>query len=249
MTTAMAAAVPFVEAPWASPPTVDLANVGAQRGGVSILQDVTARIPHGACTAIIGPNGAGKTTLLRCLLGLLPHTGTITRRFRRLGYVPQRLALDRSLPLTAEEALTIAISDRPVFLGLSRAHRERARTLLAEVCADHLAQRPLGGLSGGELQRVMLAQALGRDPDLLVLDEPGTGLDTHGHRLCCDLTADARRRRGITQVMVSHDLDIVAAHADHVILLDRTVLKQGPPSEVLVPTTLDRAFGHHGAHA
>ena len=194
----MSASVPFVEAPWASKPTVTLEDVGATRGEVTILRAVTARIPHGACTAIIGPNGAGKTTLLRCLLGLLPHTGTITRRFQRLGYVPQRLALDRSLPLTAEEALTIAVSDRPIFLGLSKAHRERARALLAEVCADHLAQRPLGGLSGGELQRVMLAQALGREPDLLVLDEPGTGLDTHGHRLCCDLTADARKRRGIT---------------------------------------------------
>ena len=245
----MAAPLPFLEAPWASPPTVDLHEVGAMHGEVTVLNDVTARMPHAACTAIIGPNGAGKTTLLRCLLGLLPHTGTITRRFTRLGYVPQRLALDRSLPLTAEEALTIAISDRPLFLGISAAHKARAKALLAEVCADHLAQRPLGTLSGGELQRVMLAQALGREPDLLVLDEPGTGLDTHGHRLCCDLTADARRRRGITQVMVSHDLDIVAAHADHVILLDRTVIRQGPPSVVLVPEVLDQAFGRHGAHA
>ena len=93
----------------------------------------------------------------------------------------------------------------------------------------------------------MLAQALSRDPDLLVLDEPGTGLDTHGHRLCCDLTADARKRRGITQIMVSHDLDIVAAHADHIILLNRTVIREGSPAEVLRPEVLDLAFGHHSA--
>ena len=159
--------------------------------GVSILDAVTATVPRGGCTAVVGPNGAGKTTLLMALLGQVPVQGEVRiaplpdGRAPRIGYVPQRLQFDRGLPLTVGDFLVMGMQRSPLWWGIRSRHRTAARELLRAVRAEPLERRRLGALSGGELQRVLLALALQRDPDLLVLDEPAAGVDVQGGYLFC----------------------------------------------------------------
>lgn len=226
-------------------------HISVSLGGVSILDDVSASVPCGECVAVVGPNGAGKTTLLLALLNQVPYQGNIHifatsgGRVPRLGYVPQRLQFDRGLPLTVTDFLVMGSQRRPLWLGVKAAHRDRARALLTSVGADTLERRLIGALSGGELQRVLLALALQQDPDLLVLDEPTAGVDLRGGSLFCELLDRLRRERGFTQLMVSHDLATVTHHASHVILLNRRVAAEGLPKEVLTPAHLSAVFGLH----
>lgn len=225
-------------------------KVTVRRSGLSILDGVNAVVPEGGCTVIVGPNGAGKTTLLLALLGEVPYRGSIrlrpgARGALRIGYVPQRIALDRGMPLTVTEFLALGEQFRPLWLGVRRDVRRKARELLDMVHAAHLADRRLGALSGGEMQRVLLALALQRVPELLVLDEPSAGVDFEGEHLFCDLLEELRARRGFTQLMVSHDLGMVAHHATHVICLKRRVVAEGDPAAVLTPETLNALFGLH----
>ncbi|MEW6521803.1 MAG: metal ABC transporter ATP-binding protein, partial [Thermodesulfobacteriota bacterium] len=151
--------------------------------GVPILERVNASVPRGSWTNIVGPNGAGKTTLILALLGMLPYSGKI--RFGngggrpRIGYVPQRFAFDRGMPITVMEFMLMGRQRLPFWFGC-RGGRGPARELLAAVHADKLESRLLGALSGGEMQRVLLALALQEEPDLLVLDEPTAGVDFQG---------------------------------------------------------------------
>ena len=238
----------------AAPPALTFDNLVIERGGVPVLEAVTACVPRGSCTAIIGPNGAGKTSLLLALLGELPYRGRI--RFPaseaqggggrpRIGYVPQRLDFDRGLPLSVAEFLSLGFQRRPLWFGLSRVRRREAKAALARVGAEHLARRRLGALSGGELQRALLALALMQEPELLVLDEPAAGVDFQGEQLFCELLDSLRRSRGFTQLMVSHDLATVTHHATHVICLNRRVVAEGPPGEALTAENLSRIFGLH----
>ncbi|MBQ9336029.1 MAG: metal ABC transporter ATP-binding protein [Lentisphaeria bacterium] len=232
---------------------VRIRDLGVRIGSVTILENVTATIPRGVCTAIVGPNGAGKTTLARSILGELPHTGTIefgvdgkfTPRPPRFGYVPQKLNFDRDMPLTVLEYLASGLVRRPVFFGVGRKFRAQAADYLEQVECLKLIDRPLGALSGGELQRVLLAQALMQDPDILLLDEPAAGIDFKGEQLLCELLEKFRRKLGFTQLMVSHDLSMVAAHAAHVICINRTVFAAGAPGEVLTQEVLHETFGLH----
>jgi zinc transport system ATP-binding protein len=224
-------------------------DVSVVLGGVPILDGVSAVAPKGSCTAIVGPNGAGKTTMLLALLGYLPYRGRIALDSGnvkpRIGYVPQRLDFDRGMPLTVLEFLVLGGQRRPLWLGMPKRRRRRALELLASVRAGELARRKLGALSGGELQRVLLALALGQDPDLLVLDEPAAGVDFQGEHVFCELLESLRARHGFTQLMVSHDLATVTHHATHVICLNRRVAAQGPPHEVLNDVNLAAIFGPH----
>jgi zinc transport system ATP-binding protein len=219
------------------------------RGGVSILDRVTATTPKGSCTAIIGPNGAGKTTLLLALLGEIPYQGRIhlsgDGRLPRIGYVPQRLNFDRGMPLTVIEFLVMGAQKTPLWFGVNKDLRRRARETLAQVQAEHLADRAIGALSGGELQRVLLALALRQEPELLVLDEPAAGVDFQGEHIFCELLDDLRRTKGFTLLMVSHDLATVTHHATHVICLNRRVAAEGPPRETLTDENLTAIFGIH----
>ena len=219
-------------------------------GGVRILENVSAAVPRGSATAIIGPNGAGKTTLLLSLLGQVPYSGRIRvgnshPGGARLGYVPQRLDFDRGMPLTVMDTMAMGEQRRPLWLGTSRRRREEALRLLGQVKAEHLARRRLGALSGGELQRVLLALAIQQRPEILILDEPSSGVDIGGGSLLCELLEGLRKERGFTQVMVTHDLSMVTAHADHVICLNRRVLGQGATSTTLTADVLAATFGIH----
>jgi zinc transport system ATP-binding protein len=196
---------------------------------------------------LVGPNGAGKTTLLRILLGLQrPSAGSAWRRpGLRIGYLPQRLAIDETLPLTVRRLLALA----------GPAGKERIDAALAEVGAKPLASMPVQALSGGELQRVLLARALLREPDLLVLDEPVQGVDVTGQGELYALIRHIRDRRGCGVLLVSHDLHLVMAASDEVVCLNRHVCCSGHPETVTRHPAYRALFGdaiavyaHHHDH-
>jgi zinc transport system ATP-binding protein len=230
---------------------IEIEGVSVRADGAVILEDVTASVPMGKLCALIGPNGAGKTTLLMTMLGLVPHSGQV--RFcgcgphgsgvPRVGYVPQRLDFDRSAPVSVLDFLCLAGQRRPLFFGRRRRWVESSLAALARVGGAHLAGRALGRLSGGELQRVLLAQVLLDEPHVILLDEPVSGVDAAGEQLFLDLVREITASSERTVLMVSHDISVVAERAEHVIALNRTVLAQGPPAEVLTTASLLRLFG------
>jgi zinc transport system ATP-binding protein len=161
-----------------------------------------------------------------------------------VGYVPQRLTLDARLPLTVRDVFGLALSRRPLFLGVPRWVSERAQQLLEEVGMPGILDFPVEGLSGGQLQRVLLSLALEPSPELLLLDEPAAGIDFKDQNRFYELITGINRKTGITVVLVSHDLAMISAHADHVLCLQGGSIKcQGPPSEILTPMNLSVTFG------
>lgn len=231
---------------------VCLNRVSIALDGHTVLSEVSTRLEPGVINALIGPNGAGKTTLIGAILGTTPYRGTITFEGLdtppRIGYVPQRAQAEVGAPLTVADILASGLSPRPVFTGASRTVRKRIRDVLETVdIADRLDRR-LDALSGGEFQRVMLAQALLREPDLLILDEPNTGMDIIGHQLFCGLVERVHRRREVTTLLVTHDMGVVTDHAQRAIGLNRSIQFQGPVPDVLVGENLVSLFGPHTLH-
>ncbi|MCL6559425.1 MAG: metal ABC transporter ATP-binding protein [Firmicutes bacterium] len=227
-----------------------LKNFGVTIGKTEILRDIDLHIHCGELTALVGPNGAGKTTLLKAILGEIHHTGELSfldaedcRRKPVVGYVPQRLDFDPGAPVSVLDLFSACLSSRPVCLGHSRRIRERALVSLAGVQADHLSDRRLGDLSGGELQRVLLAMALDPSPDLLLLDEPVSGIDVQGKELFYDLVSNLRRQYDLSIILVSHDWGLVSRYADRIVLLDRTVQCCGTPEEVFSNEKMLRTYG------
>jgi zinc transport system ATP-binding protein len=248
-------------APLATGFVLRVRNVSVTMGGVQVLTNVTFEPAVGKLNAIIGPNGAGKTTLLRAILGLVPYTGLIELGRRadgrplRLGYVPQYLDFDHGMPMSVMDFMCSGLQRRPLWLG----HQARARRIalqhLERVGAAGWEHRPLGRLSGGELQRVLLAMALTAEPDVLLLDEPVAGVDVAGEQLFCDLLGSLQRERRYTMLLVSHDLSIVTEHAQYIVCLNQTVQCQGNTLETLTAENLRALYrfdvglyGHSSAH-
>jgi zinc transport system ATP-binding protein len=235
-------------------------------GGNMILRGVTTALAREKITALIGLNGSGKTTLLRAILKEIPYTGKIEFRCghdhsrptpQYVGYVPQRLRNDASLPLTVRDLLALALQRRPLFLGISRRTTRLMKELLERVwMAPDLLDRPVEKLSGGELQRVLLALALRPSPELLLLDEPASGIDFQHATKFYDLLGELNRQTKVTIVLVSHELSVVSRHAHHVICLkDGRVRCEGRPDEIVAGKMLDEIFGkekglyaHHHGH-
>jgi len=232
-------------------PAVAFDDVSVRIDGLTILENICAEVPRGSATAIIGPNGAGKTTLLLALLGQIAYQGHIrvtpVQRGKpvRLGYVPQKLDFDRGMPLTVMEMMVMGHQRRPLWLGCASKAARAAKDALAAVEAEHLARRPAGALSGGELQRVLLALAIRQEPEILILDEPAAGVDIGGEHLLCELFDRLRIERGFTQIIVTHDLSLVTAHATDVICLNRRVTGTGPVRTTLNTDVLAATFGIH----
>ncbi|MDR2611900.1 MAG: metal ABC transporter ATP-binding protein [Deltaproteobacteria bacterium] len=226
-------------------PAVEVSRLGVSLGRYEILRNVSLTVPPRRQTVVIGPNGAGKSTLVRAILGEIDHTGAIaySPERPRFGYVPQRLDFDRHLPLTVAEFMALGRSRWPVWLGTPRRVRAESLERLAMVRAEHLHPRPLGSLSGGESQRVFLARALMADPDILVLDEPATGVDVIGEQLLCEILEGFKR--DFTVLMVSHDLAAARAHGDWIVCLNRTVVAEGAPEDIFRPEIISLAFGIH----
>lgn len=206
-------------------PLLEAAGVTHRYGPRTILSGVDLSVQAREIVCLIGPNGAGKTTLLRILMGLLrPTEGSLRRRAElRMGYLPQHFRIDEAIPLTVRRLMTLT---RPA--GRAEIHRA-----LDEVGAPHLINQSVHGLSGGELQRVLLARTLLRDPDLLVLDEPVQGIDVTGQFELYDLIARLRTTRGCGVLMISHDLHLVMGATDRVICLNQHVCCSGHPETVL----------------
>jgi zinc/manganese transport system ATP-binding protein len=233
-------------------PAIELEDVSVALGGRVVLRDVSFRIEPGEFVACIGPNGAGKSTLLRLLLGLVPPSGgsvklfgrTVRRGNRLVGYVPQHQDFPESMPLRARDMVALGI-DGSHFGPLisSRAKAESVERVLEEVRATPYADAPVSQLSGGEQQRLMLAQALVGDPDLLLLDEPLANLDLRSRRDVVDLVTDVSRSRGIAVLFVAHDVNPLLACIDRVLFIanGRTVI--GAPDAVIQDDVLSNLFG------
>lgn len=223
-----------------------------------MLEDITFKAGTGDFVAIVGPNGAGKTTLLRVLLGLVePADGRVRVGGRSpsatnsglIGYVPQVKTLDRTFPARAIDLVLTALRQRWPF-SIRSSEYNRAMDVLERVGGRELADRSLGELSGGELQRVYLARSLIRKPKLILLDEPATGVDVTGASDFYGVLEEDQAARGTTVLMVTHDWNAAYHHASHVLLIDGTQVSYGPPSSALTEECLRQAFGHIGhAHA
>ncbi len=210
-------------------------RISVRLGGADVVQSVSLALDPGEIVTILGPNGSGKSTLLRALLGIVPVSqGRVVRAAGlRLGYVPQRLAIDPSLPITVRRFLSLPhrTSDRQAAAALTRAG-------LPEV-----AGRQMAALSGGQLQRVLLARALLSDPQVLVLDEPTQGLDQPGEAAFYRLIEEVRQATGAAVLMVSHDLHVVMAASDRVICLNGHICCEGTPQVVSTAPEYRALFG------
>lgn len=209
-------------------------GLGVRRAGRDLLVDAELLLETGKIVTLIGPNGAGKTTLVRTILGLMkPDRGHLYRRpGLRIGYMPQKLHIDPSLPLSVKRFLTLGGTPR---LPLDE--------VMALAGITHLCDARLQSLSGGETQRVLLARALLRDPDLLVLDEPVQGVDVRGQAELYELINTIRQRQGCGVLLVSHDLHLVMANTDTVVCLNQHICCQGRPEEVTIDPAYLELFG------
>ncbi len=223
----------------AASPLVVLRSVGVRRGAHTILSDIDLTVDSGEVLTVIGPNGGGKTTLLKVVLGLIkPDEGSVSQRpGLRIGYVPQRLPLDSTLPMSVGRLMCLTRRHTGAVIG----------SALAETGVAHLVDAAVTTLSGGELQRVLIARALLAKPELLVLDEPVQGVDFSGEVALYEKIADIRRRHGCGILLVSHDLHVVMAASDRVVCLNRHVCCAGVPNEVAEAPEYLRLFGPRAA--
>lgn len=216
------------------PLALDVQHLSVVLRDRTILNDISFAVPAGTTTAIIGPNGAGKTVLLRALIGALPSTGLIHwAAGTRLGYVPQKLDIDRDVPVTAGDFL--------------RAHPARPRSITDLVTQVGLPPQtvdyPIGELSGGQFQRLLVAFALAGSPTVLLLDEPTAGVDEPGEERLLELVRRHQRERGLTVLLISHELTVVARDAANVLCLSPGRAWFGPPRHVLTPALLEELYG------
>ncbi len=220
---------------------VGLDGVGVQRGGRWLVRGVTFDVHAGEIVTLIGPNGSGKSTTARAIVGIFPpDEGKVARRRGlRVGYVPQKLAVDPTLPITVERLMTLT----------ARHTADEIAAALAEVGIPHLAKAQVQSLSGGEFQRALLARAMLRRPDLLVLDEPVQGVDYIGEAALYELIGRVRDRTGCGVLLISHDLHIVMAATDTVICLNGHVCCRGTPQAVAGDPQYRKLFGQRAAGA
>ena len=225
-------------------PAIEFANLNLTLGNTEILRDVSFKVRAGTVHCIVGANGGGKTSLVRSLLGQMPHTGRIDvhwRDGRVIGYVPQALDFDKSLPITVADFMAMACQRRPVFLGVAKARRIEIAALLERLGLEGKLRAKLGSLSGGERQRVLFAQALIPEPALLVLDEPMTALDLAGKEIL-EKAIVAFVKVGGTALWINHDIVQVHGLADALTYVDHRVLLDGAPREVLATGTAAQLF-------
>lgn len=235
-------------------PAVEAEALSVRFGEHLALDSISLRLPKAAFMAIIGPNGAGKSTFLKVLLGLLEPTSGSVRVLGKaprsvppesIGYVPQIKTLERSFPAVALDLVLTGLLGRWPW-RVRAAERSLALGAMERTTTAHLADRPIGHLSGGELQRVYLARSLVRRPRLILLDEPASGMDALGEADMYDRLEDYQNETGATVLMITHDWQVARHHADFVFVMDRRLVSFGPPDQSLSEESLRRAFGHAG---
>ncbi len=217
-----------------SRPLITLSGVTKHYRQQAAVKDISFTISSGEITTLIGPNGAGKTTLLKLILELeRPDSGNITRQpGLRIGYMPQKLNIDPTLPITTLRFLQLASKDRFA-----------CKAALKRVGIGHLAGSPIQALSGGEMQRTLLARALLRSPELLILDEPVQGVDIIGQEALYQIICDLRDEFGCAVLMVSHDLHLVMSATDNVLCLNQHICCHGSPEQVSGDQAFMELFG------
>lgn len=233
---------------------VEIKNLSLNYGEIKVLEDLNLTIPEGSFVSIVGPNGAGKTTFMKILLGLVKYDSGEIKIYGKtpdkvdpalIGYVPQIKTMDRSFPALAIELVTSGISRRWPWSVKGNA-KQKSLEALSLVKAENLANRTLSELSGGELQRVCLARSIVRNPRLVVLDEPATGIDAIGEADLYNLLEAYQQKSNATILMITHDWHVAHHHSDFVLLLNRKQISFGPPAEALSENNLRTAFGHLG---
>ena len=225
-------------------------------GSEQILQDINMHVHCGELVALIGPNGAGKSTFLKAVLGQRDYDGVIAfsapgqrDRRPRIGYVPQSPNFDPGDPVSVADLFACCMSKRPAFLGLGKSMRKTVLECLERVHGEDLIDKRVGTLSGGELQRVLLALALEPLPNILILDEPLSGVDVEGMTTLMDMLDEIRKTYDLSILMTTHDFTTLEKYADQVVLMDKTVLAQGKPKDVLASEAFHRAFHTGGGKA
>lgn len=237
-------------------PIISVHNLVVKFGHDRVLDGITFDVEKGAMVAIIGPNGSGKTTLIRTILGLeTAHGGeiqifgqTIAQVREKTGYVPQRFTFDREFPIKVVEFLRLRASTGTSKHALSH--------VLSEVgLRDSIAHKRLGEISGGELQRVLIAQAILNKPEILFMDEPTAGIDASGEETLLQIIARLNKHHGTTILFITHEIDVVSRIFSQVICVNRELVCHGAPKVALNESTLKRLFGsetnlyeHHRAH-
>lgn len=233
---------------------VEVKNLSLSYGDIKVLEDLNFSIPESAFVSIVGPNGAGKTTLMKILLGLIKvdlgevkifgkHPDEIDPQL--IGYVPQIKTMDRNFPALAIELVASGLIRKWPW-SVKGVDKENSIKALEMVKAEHLALRPITELSGGELQRVCLARSIVRNPKLVVLDEPATGIDAIGEADLYNLLEKYQQNSKATVLMITHDWHVAHHHSDFVLLLNRKQVSFGHPEEALSEQNLRTAFGHIG---
>ena len=218
-------------------PLLSVKNLGVILEGRTIIRDLSFEVCEADCVAIIGPNGAGKTVLLKTLLGIIPYEGEIRWGHEaRLGYVPQKIAADRHLPLSARDLLAA----KARFLKLPGAEIEQVSTELG--LTNDLLSTSIGTLSGGQFQKVLIAFALLGRPNVLLFDEPTASLDELTEERIYELLQSLQKKRGLTVLLVSHDLSVVYRSANMVLCLSKGKPCMGPPKEILTPAMLQELY-------
>ncbi len=231
---------------------VELENVSVKSGKDILLDNVNIEFHCGQLTALIGRNGAGKTTLLKAILGERNYTGKIyyekhdgkEMKHPTIGYVPQQLLFDKSMPVSVADFMMATKIKRPVWSGYAKQQKQELKKRLEEINCAHVLDRKLGALSGGELQRVLLTMAIEPMPDLLILDEPVSGVDATGLDLFYKKVTFLRNTYHIAVLLVSHDLALIRRYADKVVLLDKTVTEQGDAEDVFQTKAFQETFGY-----
>ncbi len=226
-------------------------NISVTIGKDEILKDVSIHVHCGQLTVIIGRNGAGKTTLLKAILGEVKHTGDISfvdkkdnlAKRIKIGYVPQSINVEKHMPTTVYDMFASCICHVPVFLKKDKKIYEEIKEHLKIFGADSLIDKSIGDLSGGELQRVLISIATKPTPNLLILDEPVSGIDKNGINDFYQIISKLKQEYDMSIILVSHDLELAGKYADKVILLDKEVIKEGTPKEVFNSLEFKKRFG------
>ncbi len=222
-------------------------------GGDKILRDVNLHVHCGEMVALIGPNGAGKSTFLKAVLGQREYDGLIAfsepgqrSKKPRIGYVPQSPSFDPSDPITVADLFACCMSSRPAFLGLGKKMEAKVLDCLDRVHGRELLHKRVGTLSGGELQRVLLALALEPLPNILILDEPLSGVDVEGMHALMEMLDEIRRTYDLSILMTTHDFAMLPKYADQAVLIDHAVMASGEPEAVLSSEAFQKAFHMKG---
>lgn len=229
--------------------------------GEDAISGITFTLEKGTITMVIGPNGSGKSTLVKSILGLIPYTGKVSifgktgqKGLSHVSYVTQRFEFDRNFPMTVYELISLYMEENSHIFR--HTNKNKVTSVLAKLGIEDLIDRPISSLSGGQLQRVLLARALANDPRLLILDEPEAGVDAGAEQSFYDLIDALVEKEKLTVLVASHDLDVIFTYADNVLCINKKLVCNGSPKTALNEETFHKLYGmnikyyshkhHHG---